>query len=142
MRTPQRGRWSLSQHRFRACFQSSWCPLRNSPGWFSVGSTRSVLRACVIGAGLGLERETTLDDSKLGISLVAQTVKSVPQCKRPGFAVAREYPLEKAMHPTPVLLPGKSHGRRSLAGYSPWGRKESDTTERLHFTFTSRILAI
>ena len=40
------------------------------------------------------------------------------------------------MAPTPVLLPGKSHGRRSLVGCSPWGRKESDTTERLHsFTF-------
>ena len=32
-------------------------------------------------------------------------------------------------HPTPALLPGESHGRRSLVGYSPWGRKESDTTE-------------
>ena len=32
-----------------------------------------------------------------------------------------------------VLLPGKSHGRRSLVGCSPWGREESDTTERLHF---------
>ena len=39
-------------------------------------------------------------------------------------------------HPTPVLLPGKSHGRRSLVGYSPWGRWESDTTERLHFHFS------
>ena len=38
--------------------------------------------------------------------------------------------------PTPVLLPGKSHGRRSLVGCSPWGRKESDTTERLHFHFS------
>ena len=37
-------------------------------------------------------------------------------------------------HPTPVLLPGKSHGWRSLVGCSPWGRKESDTTEQLHFT--------
>ena len=39
--------------------------------------------------------------------------------------------------PTPVLLPGKSHGhgRRSLVGYSPWGREESDMTERLHFHF-------
>ena len=37
--------------------------------------------------------------------------------------------------PTPVLLPGKSHGWRSLVGCSPWGRKESDTTERLHFHF-------
>ena len=35
--------------------------------------------------------------------------------------------------PTPVFLPGKSHGQTSLVGYSPWGRKESDTTEQLHF---------
>ena len=40
------------------------------------------------------------------------------------------------MAPTPVLLPGKSHGRRSLVGYSPWGPEESDTTERLHFHFS------
>ena len=39
-------------------------------------------------------------------------------------------------HPTPVLLPGKSHERRSLVGCSPWGRKESDVTERLHFHFS------
>ena len=36
---------------------------------------------------------------------------------------------------TPVFLPGESHGQRSLVDYSPWGRKESDTTERLHFHF-------
>ena len=39
-------------------------------------------------------------------------------------------------HSTPVHLPGKSHGWRSLVGYSPWGRTESDTTERLHFHFS------
>ena len=39
-------------------------------------------------------------------------------------------------HPTPVLLPRKSHGRRSLVGSSPWGRQESGTTERLHFHFS------
>ena len=38
--------------------------------------------------------------------------------------------------PTPVLLPGKSHGWRSLVGCSPWGREESDTTEWLHFHFS------
>ena len=38
-------------------------------------------------------------------------------------------------HPTPVLLPEKSRGWRSLVGYSPWDGKESDTTERLHFHF-------
>ena len=36
-------------------------------------------------------------------------------------------------HPTPVLLPGKSHGWRNLVGCSPWGHEELDTTERLHF---------
>ena len=39
-------------------------------------------------------------------------------------------------HPTPVLLPGKSYGQRSLVGCSPWGRWESDTTEWLHFHFS------
>ena len=39
-------------------------------------------------------------------------------------------------HPTPVLLPGKSHGRRSLVGCRPWGLEESDTNERLHFHFS------
>ena len=39
-------------------------------------------------------------------------------------------------HPTPVLLPRKSHGWRSLVGCSPWGRYKSDVTERLHFHFS------
>ena len=41
-----------------------------------------------------------------------------------------------AWHPTPGLLPGKSHGWRSLVGCHPWGCEESDTTERLHFHFS------
>ena len=43
---------------------------------------------------------------------------------------------KRRWQPTPVLLPGKSHGWRSLVGCSPWGCKESDTTERLHFHFS------
>ena len=42
----------------------------------------------------------------------------------------------KQWQPTPVLLPGKSHGRRSLVGCSPWGRKESNTTEWLLLLFS------
>ena len=41
---------------------------------------------------------------------------------------------------TPVLLPGKSHGWRSLVGCSPWGGKESDTTERLHFHLSLSLI--
>ena len=43
-----------------------------------------------------------------------------------------EDPLEKETATTPILLPGEPHGGRSLVGYSPWGRKESDMTEQLH----------
>ena len=42
-------------------------------------------------------------------------------------------PWRRKWQPTPVFLLGKSHGQRSLVGYSPWGHKESDTTERLQF---------
>ena len=41
--------------------------------------------------------------------------------------------IKRAWQPTPAFLPGKSHGQRSLVGYSPWGRKELDMTEQLHF---------
>ena len=44
-------------------------------------------------------------------------------------------PGEGNGNPIPVLLPRKFHGWRSLVGYSPWGRKELDMTERLHFHF-------
>ena len=59
---------------------------------------------------------------------------------RVGHGCATSLSLFSFMHwrrkwqPTPVLLPGKSHGLRSPVGYSPWGHKESDTTEQLHFT--------
>ena len=43
--------------------------------------------------------------------------------------LSREDPLEEAWPPIPVFLPGKSHGQKSLAGYSPWGSKELDTAE-------------
>ena len=46
-------------------------------------------------------------------------------------------PWRRKWQPTPVFLPGKSHGRQSLVGYCPWGRKESDTTDQLHFTSVS-----
>ena len=46
------------------------------------------------------------------------------------------------MATTPVFLPGKSHGRRSLVAYSPRGRKESDTTERLHIHIHSHVVVL
>ena len=56
------------------------------------------------------------------------------QCST-GFVVSKGEDWRRQWQPTPVLLPGKSHGWRSLLGYSPWGQEESDLTERLHFHF-------
>ena len=70
----------------------------------------------------------------LGQYLVAQMVKNVPAMQDTWVrSLGWEDPLEKRMaKPTPVFLPGEFRGQRKLAGYSPWGRKELDTTERLH----------
>ena len=66
---------------------------------------------------------------------MAQTVKRLPIMWETWVqSLGQEDPLEKEMATTPVLLPGKSQGQRSLVGYSPWGLKEMDTTEQLHFT--------
>ena len=51
------------------------------------------------------------------------------------WSLDREEPLEKGMATHSVFLPEESHGQRSLEGYSPWGRKGSDMTERLFLHF-------
>ena len=65
-------------------------------------------------------------------SLVAQMVKNLPAMQETWtLSLGWEDPLEERWQPTPVFLPGISHGQRSLVGYSPWSCKESDTTEQL-----------
>ena len=103
-----------------------------------------------LGASCKLRKKGALLDGRHGVILgVAQRwapkwglprwcrVKE-PACqyrsKRCGFNPwVRKIPWRRAWQPTPVFLPGESRGQRSLVGYSPCCRKESDTTERLHF---------
>ena len=67
-------------------------------------------------------------------ALVGQMVKCLPTMRETWVQSLRwEGLLEKEMATHSSILPGKSQGRRSLVGYSPWGRKESDTTEQFHF---------
>ena len=63
-------------------------------------------------------------------------IKNGQQGIFPGLRVSSSKRQRRQWHPTPILLPGKSHGRRSLVGCRPWGHEESDTTERLHFHFS------
>ena len=69
------------------------------------------------------------------ISLVAQMVKRLPtrtECGKPGFNPwVGKISWRRKWQPTPVFFPGKSHERKSLVGYSPWGHKKSDMTEQL-----------
>ena len=72
---------------------------------------------------------------------MAQTIKCLLAMRQTQVRfLVRKIPWRRKWQSTPALLPGKSHGRRSLIGYSPWGRKESDTTERLHFTSLHFVL--
>jgi len=78
-------------------------------------------------------------------SLVAQRLKRLPAMQETWLpSLGWEDALEKEMpwkrQPTPVFLPGESHGWGSLVGYSPWGRKESETTEWLHFFSPRRLI--
>ena len=52
----------------------------------------------------------------------------------------QEDPPEEAWQPTSVFLPGESHGQRGLVGHSPWGRKESDTTETTKHAHIGHLL--
>ena len=65
-------------------------------------------------------------------SLVAQRVKKLPEMQMTRFEPQLgKIPWRWEWLPTPVFLPGESHRQRSLAGYSPWSHRESDTTEQL-----------
>ena len=75
----------------------------------------------------------------MGICLPIKTAIELARTIRIKYfgILASSHILQKRQwHPTPVLLPGKSHGWRSLVGCGPWGCEESDTTERLHFHFS------
>ena len=81
---------------------------------------------------------------KKGHALSLQTTEEKPSSqdklltawKMKGWEFLDIITLRRQWHLTPVHLPGKSHGQRSLIGCSPWGHEESDTTERLHFHFS------
>ena len=73
--------------------------------------------------------------------VVAQMVKHLPAMWETWVRfLGREDPLEKEMAIHSSTLAWQIHGQRSLIGYSPWGRKELDTTERLHFMSMPHLL--
>ena len=93
---------------------------------------------------LFIMRNAGLEEAQAGIKIAGRNVNNLAQTVK-RLSTMRETWVNpwvgkirwgRKWQPTPVLLPGKSHGQRSLIGYSPWGRKESDMTEQLHFHFS------
>ena len=77
---------------------------------------------------------------KLWAFLMAQWYRICLQCRWPRFDPwVRKIPWRRQWLTTPVFLIGELHGQKSLAGYSPWGRKESDMTEQLTFSLFKTI---
>ena len=69
--------------------------------------------------------------SDFGKEKAMETVKNPPAMQETQIG---KIPCRREWQPTPVLLPREFHGHRNLAGYSPWGCKESDMTEQLTYT--------
>ena len=116
--------------------EASWYPPNSSPFFYPFPSTiHSLQSRHVMSWNINY---VTLDLSN-GFLLPSNKITSnTPclQCRRPGFNLwVGKSSWRRKWQPTPVFLPGKSHGQRSLMSYSSWGRKESDTTEWLHFQF-------
>ena len=107
----------------------SGCPIHR-PGWWK-GKFALFWMLATRGNGVSVQRSIASTDN--------QWARAFMDRRRGLHAEIAVIHLEiwrRQWQPTPILLPGKSHGQRSLVGCSPWGRKESDTTEQLHFHFS------
>ena len=91
--------------------------------WFQIG--KGVHQGCILSPCLFnlyaeyIMRNAGLEEAQAGIKIARRNINNL------------RYAGRRKWQPTPALLPRKFHGRRSLVGYSPWGHKESDTTELL-----------
>ena len=85
----------------------------------------------------------TMLNTMAGIPRWLSGKESTCQYRRPKFDPwVGKIPRRRAWQPTPVFLPGKPHGQRSLAGYSPGGSKESDSTEQLSIHITMETVTV
>ena len=97
------------------------------PPFLSSSFLELIYHTVLISAAQQSDSATHLGASQ--VALVVKNLQPVQRLRRLGFHPwVGKIPWRRKWQPTPVFVPGKSHRQKSLAGYSPWGRKESDTT--------------
>ena len=102
-----------------------------------LGGEKRPRQPCLGGRGSG-KLMVKKQNTNFKVKIMAQMVRICLQWGRPGIDPwVGKIPRRRNWQPTPGFLPGESHGQRTLAGYSPWGCKEADTTEAVN-TFTSK----
>ena len=111
------------------------CQPRNIPILYSNSYTVYVLlsmESCSINPLISFVYHTLQTEwASQVVSVVKNPPANAGDMRRRFSPWVGKIPWRRAWQPTPVFLPGEFHGQRSLAGYSPWGHKESDTTEGL-----------
>ena len=112
------------RHEPRPVQASSLYPVRMKPGSWPLAK--------------GFNMITSLTWASQVVLVVKNLPASAGDAKDTGSIPGSGTPWRRKWQPTPVFLPGKFHGQRSLAGYSPQGRKELDTTEQTLFSHTGR----
>ena len=125
--------WHSSNSGKESRCQCRRCKRRGSNPWIGKSSRKgngSLLQDSCLGNPMD---RRPWQDTVLGVTK-SQTRLSTPTHNHIHMYIY--WIWRRQWQPTPVLLPGKSHGRRSLVGYNPWGLEESDMTERLHFHFS------
>ena len=120
-------RGASENHRIWACRpRLSYAPFTGKESTCNAGDPGSVPRSGRSGKGIGYPLQYSW------AFLVAQMVKNPHVMQEAWFNPwVGKIPRRREQQLTPVFWPGEFHGQRGLAGYSPWGRKDSDTTERL-----------
>ena len=104
------------------CAQGDWTPVHKRTGHLSTGGLCADRRD-EVREGVEDGKQRGVCESQHGFP-GSSAVKNPPAVQETWVpSLGQEDPLEMGMQPTPLFLPGKSHGERSLAGYSPWGHK-------------------
>ena len=129
---PKSSQESFLIPQFKSIHSLAFFIVQLSHPYMPIGKTIAMTRGTFVGKAMSLLFNKL--SRLVGTSLVAQMVKHLPTMWETWVqSLVGKISWKRKWQPTPGFVPGESHTWRCLVGLSPWGHKESDMTERLHF---------